>query len=392
MKVCFINLLFSKEGQAGGLGSHIARLSSALTKLGHEVTVATSGAGREYYRSGVRIVPLGVVDAYSSRRQLLNPSYLFRRLIYMLRLTRFVLAEKFNVAEVADGGLEQLLLAIYRNCALVTKLHGNFRFAFSHGTLLTRLVERLEAWTVRRSDLIYSSTLQYAEWVSRAYQIPVERFKIIPCGIELGGIRSFQPQDLTQRYPRIKGKRLVLLSVGMSPQRKGADIFIEAARKLAQRSDLLFVLSCEDQKFLAVTQMPGNVLQLSNLSQHEFYNWLIASKIVVYPSTTESFSIAMHEAMFFRKTIVISPTIPFEGIDREYPRRVTLTSLDAHSLADTVSEIADQRRQFPEVSDELYRALEEYYDIEHVARDTEKLYLQACAAAGTAQRPASMLR
>jgi glycosyltransferase involved in cell wall biosynthesis len=391
MKICFVNILYSKPQASGGLGTHISGLSSALARRGNEVTVITSGLSQAYNRDGVQIVPISEVGRYFQSRQLWNPMYLLRRLVYMLRMTRYTLDRDFDVVEFADGGLEQLFLAFHRNCTLVTKLHGNFRFAFSHGRTLEDWVERIEGAVVSRSDQIYASTVTYSEQISKAYGIPIEKIAIIPCGIDVARIRSFQPEDLTERYSQIRGKRLVLLTVGSSPHRKGAPVFLQAAKHF-QQSDILFVLSCDDAQFLAEADVPENVLLLSKLDQAQFYSWICASEIVVFPSTAESFSIAMHEAMLFGKIVVTSPFVPFEGIDTEYPRSLHLPKLDADSLVNAISEIVRDPGSFSEASCELHQRLSNYYDIERVAAVTEKLYSQARARSGTDQRPARRLR
>jgi glycosyltransferase involved in cell wall biosynthesis len=301
----------------------------------------------------------------------------------VLRTTRYLLDSDFDVVEAADGGLEQLLLAAHRHrrCALVTKLHGNFRFQFSQHRLLGYWVEKLERLAVRGGDGIYSSTAQYAGQASKAYGIPLEMIRVIPCGIDFIRIRSFERHDLGLQYPRIRGKRLVLLTVGSSPERKGATLFLEAASEF-QQEDVLFVLLCNDSRFLKRRAIPSNVLVLANLNQCQFYNWIDHSEIMVFPSAAETFSIAMHEAMLLNKIIVLSSTIPLEGIDREYPRYFILPKADSRCLAGAVSDITSGRKQFPELGADLQRRLICHYALSRVTEDTVDFYAEVCKNRG----------
>jgi glycosyltransferase involved in cell wall biosynthesis len=383
LRICFISVLYSRPRESGGLGAHIAGLSAELVNRGHQVTVLTSGNGSSSTENGIAVVPLGQVDRFSRSRDILDPVHLVRRLSYMLRVTRYVLDSDFDVVEAADGGLEQLLLTAYRNrgCALVTKLHGNFHHQYPRQRLFGYWVEKLERMAVRGSDAVYSSTVQCAERAAKAYGIPVDKIRIIPCGIDVARIHSFERLDLVRQHARIKGKRLVLLSVGSSPERKGATVFLEAASEF-QREDVLFVLLCNDSRFLKRRTIPSNVLVLANLNQCQFYNWIHHSEIIVFPSTSETFSIAMHEAMLLNKIILLSSNIPFEGIDREYPRYFVLPKADSHCLADVVSDITSGRRQFPELGADLQRRLLRHYALSRVTEETVDFYGEVCKGRG----------
>jgi len=374
MRICFINILYSKKDERGGQGAHIADLSLALSKRGHEVTVITSGKGEPYYDHSVKVIPLGKVDKYSRPSQLLNPIYLFQRLSYMFRMTKFVLKSDFDVVEAAEGGFEHLFLLLFRRCALITKLHGNFRYIYAQKNLLADVIEKLEAWAVSKSDGIYTSSVAYAKSLSNDYKIPLERIKIIPYGIDVSEMSDLRRIDLKQEYPVIKDKKLILLSVGSSPVRKGAPVFIEAASKLKQETNLFFILLCGDKRFLDQTKIPDNLLILPNLDRRQYYSWISCSDIVVFPTRFESFLIALREAMLFNKAVIISAHVPLEGIDREYPKYSVLQKIDPALLAEAILEMANGDEGDSEIDGEFHRVLKDKYDIGRVADTTIAFY------------------
>lgn len=381
MRICFINVLYSHQDERGGLGSHIADLSVELVRSGHQVTVITSGKEGPYRERHVTIIPMGSVAKYSSPWQLLNPRYLLQRLFYMVRMTRHVFRAHYDIVEAADGGFEHIVLVLLRRCPTVTKLHGNFRSIYSSKGLLPKLIERLEAFAVRRSHGIYTSSQAYAQTIAYDYNIPLERIKVISQGIDISGIRNFSKIDLQQRYVAVKNKKLVFLSVGCSAERKGASVFVEAATMLLNK-DFLFVLSCSNTDFLNGAPVPANLLVLPILDRNEFYNWISESDIVVFPSYFESFSIAVREAMLLNKMIVVSPYIPLEGIDREYHRYSVLQEIAALPLANAIAETIDGHKPCPEAEHTFHRQLIDKYDIRRVAKVTVEFYKMVALQSG----------
>jgi len=375
MKIAFANILYSKKHQSGGLGTHISTLSAELARRGHHVTILTSGEGPPYVENKVRIVPLGRIDTFSHPFQALSLVYLFRRMAYMVRMTRYVVEHEFDIVETADGGFEQAFLAAFtsRRCSLVTKLHGNFRLIYSEHPWFGYLAEKAERFAVRKSDGVYASTAEYAAAIANICDIPLQHIRIIPYAIDVDSIDRLKPIDLVEQYPAIAGKKLAFLSVGSSPLRKGALLFLEAASR-SERDDLHFVLSCNDRRFLKDARIPPNVLVVKDLDQCRFYNWLRLSDVVVFPSSGETFCIAAHEAMLFGKAIVVSKHIPLEGIDLAYPKCAILPSLQSSLLAQAIFQFMDEKRRCPDVEEDFHQRFVLRYRIGAVADQTEQFY------------------
>jgi glycosyltransferase involved in cell wall biosynthesis len=376
VKICFVNALYSHRDNRGGLGSHIADLSFELARSGHEVTVITSGSEHPYTEHGVSVIPTGKVTRYSSPWQLLNPSFLLRRLSYMARMTWHVLRARYDIVEAADGGFEHLALVLFTQCPVVTKLHGNFRHIYSNGGAILRLMERLEAFAVRRSHGIYTSSLTYAQTIASDYKIPLERIQVIPQAIGFSVPANLGAHELQDKYPAIQSKKLVFLGAGSSPIRKGALVFVEAAEQLADNEGLVFVLSCGPTHFLKGKRLPANLLMLPILNRDEFLRWVCESDLVVFPSYFESFSIAVREAMFLNKTIIVSRFIPLEDMDCDYPRYSVLHEIAATPLANAIREAitGDKGGGCSEIDRTFHRRLVEKYAIGRVAQITVDLY------------------
>jgi len=385
LKIGFFNLLYSHRELRGGLGSHIDDLSRALVRRGHDVTVLTSGPPDESLEDGVRVVRLGRVEPYRSPRQLARPAFVLQRLRYLRRLERYVGRAGFDVVEAADGGFEQLPLLRRRHGALVTKLHGNFRQMHARSGPLAHLVAALERRCVRASDEIYSSAAGPADQAARDYRLPRERFAVIPCGVDLGALRLASRAEFERHHPDLAGRRLVVTSVGSSPGRKGARLFLRTAR-LCAREGVAFVLVGSTGALGEVERGPG-VFVLPTLEKRFFHGLLAGADAVVFASQFETFSIATHEAMLLGRTVIASRWIPLEGEARDYPRLIDIARLDAECLSAAVRQALDVAPPPPDET--TRRRLEAAYGIDHVAEATLALYRQASAVRNAARAPAA---
>jgi glycosyltransferase involved in cell wall biosynthesis len=373
VKIGFLNILYSKPAERGGLGAHIVTLSRELARRGHAVTVITSGNQPPSIEHGVTILPVGPVERYEGASQLVRPSYVRRRLAYMWRAAQAIRNVEFDLVEVADGGVEHLFLLGQRPCPLVMKLHGSFQHIYRPPRGLSAAMLTLEGYALRHTNAIYTSSEQYASTVAQAYHMPREHIRVIPYGIDLRDLCAEPRLRATDRWPALAGKRIVLLSVGGSVVRKGAPIFVEMARRY-QDLDVRFVLLCSDVAAIRGLAPPANVLVVNTLDRRDFYGLLAASDVVVFPSEFESFSIATYEAMLLGRAVVVSRSVPLEGPARAYPRRLTLDRLDADCLGDAVRQMlagaADTCALRPEQLAELRRA----FSIEAVGEQTLSFY------------------
>ena len=378
MKICFCNILYSKINERGGLGSHIHDLSTELAARGHEVVVLTSGDRKEYTEDGVRVIQLGRVSRFSNRWQILNPFYLFQRLFYMCKLAISIRRMRFDLVEAAEGGAEHLFLLFARSCPIITKLHGNFRYIYGNRFLLP-IVETMERMVVAGSDGAYASSSAYAQRISIDYRIPLDAIKIIPYGIKIEPIAAQFPKQNSFRseYGIPEDQKLVFLSAGASPVRKGAPLFLDVAKRLSGKS-ITFVLACSDMNFSNRADIPENVVVIPHLGRQGFHSLLKQVDLVVFPSQFESFCIAAYEAMLLGKTLIVSKNLPLEGTVRQYSQCVVLENLDIDSLAGAILNIVEGKNELSPVQFNLLSRMRQEYDIGTVAELTEAYYREIC--------------
>lgn len=379
VKIGFCNILYSKKNDRGGLGAHIHDLSQQLAEYGHEVTILTSGPEKQYLEGNVRVVQLGKVSRFSGGWQLLTPFFWFRRVSYMFKLTRYIRRNHFDVLESAEGGAEQLLVILQHPCAVVTKLHGNFRNIYNR-RYFSRVVEFFERIAAAKSDGVYTSSVSYAETISSEYKIPLKTIRIIPYGIRIGDLCGQTRQlEAFVKQRKTVASRTVLLSVGSSPVRKGATLFLEAASILEDQGIQFFLLS-SDNSFNATIRIPENLINLGNLDRSRFYSVLSDADIVVFPSHFESFGIAAYEAMLLGKIVIISKNVPLEGSARNYNRCFVLETLTSRALANTIRDVFAGIIKFPPPDPETLKQMKEEYDIKNIAGAVLSFYEEILAS------------
>src|SRR5581483_3798470 len=113
-----------------------------------------------------------------------------------------------------------------------------------------------EGAALRVSDALYTASIQYAATAAREHAIPPARIQVIPYGLDLGALDRACHAPLAERFPALAGRRLVVLSVGTAPGRKGAGVFLQAARACADRG-ALWVLVSSQPELLGQTAMPS---------------------------------------------------------------------------------------------------------------------------------------
>jgi glycosyltransferase involved in cell wall biosynthesis len=252
------------------------------------------------------------------------------------------------------------------------KLHGGFPHIYRTGPALTQMMHTLERFGMHRSDALYTSSSQYAALVAREYALDESTIRVIPYGINLEHIDHAREIQLADRFPALAGKRIVLLSVGASPGRKGAAVFVEAARGLHDH-DVQFVLVASVPSLPDDDGLPSNVQVLECLDQPDFFALVAASDLVVVPSQFETFTIATYEAMLLGRSVVVSQHVPIEGPAREYPHLRRLERLNASCLTESIAHALAAKPLAP-VDGELTARLRNAFSIATVARDTLAYY------------------
>ena len=370
MRICFLSCLYANERLGGGVRTYIESSSRALAGMGHEVTVVTGGpAGHPHEDDGVRIVNVGEVRILSGETRMFDPSFVWKRLRYMMAAARYIQQGDFDVVEVPDGGFEHLFFAHRRLCPLVVRLHSN---VVDHKRTAIRWpLELAQRLVLRSADALSALSPSSARDLARRYRIDERRFSVIPVGIDLN--RRFTERAVRTLYG-LEGKKIVLF-VGMLCQRKGVDLLLRLAERNQHRRDVRFVMIGAPLEAYDTQVFPENVLQLGYRPLDELLSFYSQCDLFFSPSRHETFGLSVLEAMSFGKPILAASATGLRDLVSDGGNGYLFDVDDSAALSkkfDVLIERADLLEQFGRES----KKLASQYEISRVARATERFYRQ----------------
>ena len=199
-----------------------------------------------------------------------------------------------------------------RTASVIWHFHATGKFTLAQRVKDIAKVEVFARYFTDRFIAVGDGTFQYA----LARGVPADRLHLIQNGIN---ISRFQPDRARRQRMRqelgIPEEALAFLLLGWQPRRKGVDLFVRAAAKLAEdhsRTSVFLIVGSDDTK-KAVEELPhhstiGPALRIVP-SREDFPGLLDAIDVFVSASRSEGLSYAMAEAMATGR-IVLSSDIP----------------------------------------------------------------------------------
>ncbi|RWZ61574.1 glycosyltransferase family 1 protein [Labedella populi] len=380
---------------AGGQNVHVAELSAALARRGHEVTVYTRRDDadlpeRVSFAPGVEVVHVdagparpipkddllpfmgdlaaGVAEDWARTRPDVAHGHFWMSGVAVL-----------EAAERAErSGLRPAVLHTYHALGVVKRRN--------QGAGDTSPPERepLEADIGRRADAIVATCSDEA-FELRMLGVPAAHISVVPCGVDLAHFTPTGPREERGRDHRIT-------TVGRLVQRKGVGTVIEAlAAVVASGFDAELVVvggggSSDDpeiRRLRGIAERAGvadRVVLRGQLAQKDLPAVMRSSDLVVCAPWYEPFGIVPLEAMACGVPVVASSV---GGLIDSVVSGTTGTHVpprDPAAIAEAVSDLLarpDQRAAYGRAG---RRRMASRYSWDRVAADTERVYLATAAA------------
>jgi poly(glycerol-phosphate) alpha-glucosyltransferase len=232
---------------------------------------------------------------------------------------------------------------------------------------------------LRRAACIQVNTRQELLGV-RAYGLknPVA---IIPNGVDREALDQMPPREtLTQRFPQLLGKRIVLFLSRVHPK-KGLSHLVQAWNTVSPRSpDWHLVIAGRDEGAASQTREAIEAMGLGHsvtltgvLEGRDKLAALSAADVFVLPSFSEGFSMAILEAMAARLPVLLTPGCNFpEAAACGAAVEVQPTARDTAEGLQRLMEMSDSDRR--EMGCRGRKLIESSYTWDMVARDLMQLY------------------
>jgi 1,2-diacylglycerol 3-alpha-glucosyltransferase len=292
-----------------GVATVTSALARELTNLGHPVTVfttATPGAPEEAEADGIpiyrtRSVP---VPLYREYRWGIFP-------FIHVRSSKF--RDRFDVVHLHTPGMmgsTAFLAARYYRKPLIGTFHTNvweMRGSFP-STPLVRLFFRIATWyslgSYYRCDLTTVPSLPAKDWLAAHARKRFRRtVQVVPNGIE---VDRFRPGIVVPDWRERCGLRSspLVSYLGRLTIDKGVHRFLDLLAQLEPRSDFVGIIAGAGPEEAAVRQrirsderLAHRVRYVGPVAEEEKASLLAQSDIFVLPSTSDTSSVALLEAM-----------------------------------------------------------------------------------------------
>lgn len=361
---------------SGGLGTACYGLTKALSKIGTQVTFvlprkiesekplapfikmlfADSGFSDDVDFSKIRALSGYITEEeYSFLRKggkLLGGIYgnnLIEEVgLYALRGGSIALVEDFDVIHAHDwlsfgAGLEAKRIS---GKPLIVHIHST-EFDRTGGNGINQQVYKIEKQGMEGADVIITVSQFTKNIVMEHYGIREDKITVVHNGVEpdttgTSDNKSDTPIYKSLQYFRDNGKKIVLF-VGRLTLQKGADYFLQAAKKVLEHDpDVMFIIAGSgDMETQIIRQsaylgIGDKVLFVGFIRGKELNDLYNAADLYVLPSVSEPFGITPLEALINETPVLISKQ---SGVSEVISNALTVDFWDTDEMANKIISI-----------------------------------------------------
>jgi glycosyltransferase involved in cell wall biosynthesis len=237
------------------------------------------------------------------------------------------------------------------------------------------MLRRFERIALRLPDLLIQDTKPYVEWFHKIYTVPIEKFKLVPIGVD---DRNFYVLPATA----LKEKIFRVAYYGTFIPNHGVEYIIKAAKLLKNEEDIHFDFigrGPDQPKAKALAHQYG----LSNVT---FIDWMEKSELVQYAtsaaiilgtfSKTSQSLMTVHnkvyEGMMMKKIVITgdSPAIRAQFTHKEHLYLVN--RMDEVSLANGIRTLRENPALMAKIQENGHKLILEKYTLKETGGLTQK--------------------
>ena len=371
----------------GGLGRHVAELSTALAEEGARVTLLHA---LKRHEAGEEVEPRGVLSVHRVRDFAPGaPSFSQEVVQQNVALLQAVLAlvgqgERFDVVHAHDWLTAHAARAVKHalGIPLVATIHAT-EFG-RHGGLfndLQRHISDTEWWLCYEAWRVICCSRAMREELARVFQVPSDKVHVIPNGVAIDPEEPGPKELLAVRRRYAADGEQLLFFVGRLVYEKGVDVLLRA---------LPAVLAVHPQAVLVIAGKGPERDGLEALARHlgvwdrvrfaghigdaERNRLFQAADVAVVPSRYEPFGIVALEAMALGAPLVAAGTGGLAEVVEDRRTGLLFRPGDPQSLAEqliTALALPSLRR---ELKERARRAVSEQFHWRRIAQRTLDVY------------------
>jgi glycosyltransferase involved in cell wall biosynthesis len=258
-------------------------LAKELVKLGHIAYVFTFGMRKETSTSTCKDGYITVAVPHSA----IVEGYHIPSLKGITHILEFIKLEKPDVihCQPMDSPLSLFFIAWKRffKYKVVGSLMTQLNLIYSPWGMRKKMLFSLSkivvaAFAEKRSEIIFAKTEELADLLSQSYNVPFNKFRIVPLGSDIDSYK-FDPEARIRLRKELglSETDVVLVYSGKIDSTKGLDVLIRALAPIALRNDRvkLLVIGKGDRIFMAYLKQLISTLEVEK--SVIFHPWVIRS-------------------------------------------------------------------------------------------------------------------
>jgi glycosyltransferase involved in cell wall biosynthesis len=291
-----------KISNGGGMGTSIKNLVEALVALGHQVSVFVYGQPANALFIDNRIT----FHLLAQKKYALGGFYFYRK-----HLEKYIHRNAVGIDILEAPDWTGITAFMNLRIPLIVRFHGSDTY-FCHIENRPQKFKNkfFEKNAVRKATAFIAPT-QYAGDVSiKLFQVPKERLKVIPYGLQLEHFKNESPEHYTP---------YTLLNIGTLIRKKGVFQLIEMFNRLVElepQSSLIFIgtdsgdvstgarSTWELMQAKMTTKAAARISYLSKIPYHDVQAQIKKAHVCVFPSLAETLGMVTIESMALGKAVV----------------------------------------------------------------------------------------
>lgn len=361
-------LQISSAQSLGGGERHLADLANGLATRGHEVRVALRQNSpliselKKIPRENITTLPLrNAFDAKSAR----DLSQLVRR----------------NQVQIVHAHMAR----DYPPAAYAVRVNKDARLIVTRHVLFP--LNRLHRITLSRAERIIAVSQAVASQLRADRIVPEEKISIVQNGIDSDKFRKAKEEFSRQEFLhswRLPGDSVLVGTVGELTPLKGQEEFLHAAARVLDYypNAYFFIAGIGSSRESKYRKLLEHLIDKLNLLERvRLVGWLddvaqlyCALDVFVSASHTESFGLAIAEAMASSKAVVATETAGAREIIRAGETGLLVPVGDVDKLAEAVLMLLKENEKRIRIGAAAQRAVAAHFSLERMIDETERIY------------------
>jgi glycosyltransferase involved in cell wall biosynthesis len=231
-----------------------------------------------------------------------------------------------------------------------------------------KLLKIIEHFALRLPEKLIIDTKQYADWFYRNYNIPFDKFCLIPTGAD-------DDVFCLDQYVEYKPKeKFIVLYYGTYIPNHGVPYMIEAAKYLGNNPTIIFQFIGEGPEF----EVCQNLIKKYNLKNVELYSWMGQEELKKYireadvvlgafgktPQSLMTIQNKIYEGMAMGKVVITGDSEAVRNIFKNDEEIIMCSRDNPKDLSDKIIFVVNNQKLLHSISSRAHSLFSENFTLE----------------------------